>query len=157
MIKFIVNSSKDLFHIVDKRNREDDKKYRLSDIALMRLDFYDDTETDGFICVYLKSDISKVCCELPFTGFDFDNRESILEICFSCKNQIDISGYDDVDYDIHEIFSDLITVSARYNIEIVSPNDDYSLATRYFEWLEQKKVELWWKDDFIFRNYFSRN
>ncbi|MCA6438303.1 MAG: hypothetical protein IM584_04655 [Chitinophagaceae bacterium] len=157
MISFIFDPPKDLVHIIDRRDREDDKKYKLSEIALICLEYYDDTEADGYICIYLKPEISKVYKELLFTGFDQDHRESILEVCFSYNNQIDISGNSEWEFDIHEIFITLIRLCEKYKIEVVSPNNDYSLAGRYFEWLKQKEVELWWEDDFIFRNYFSRN
>lgn len=65
MINFIVDPAKDLLHIIDRRDREDDKKYKLSEIALIRIEYYDDTETDGYICIYLKSEITKVYRELP--------------------------------------------------------------------------------------------
>ena len=57
MIKFIPNQQKDLFKIIDKRNFEDNKTYKLSEIAFLHFGFFDKNGDEPFITVYLKEDL----------------------------------------------------------------------------------------------------
>lgn len=105
-----------------------------------------------------------------------DHQENLLRECFSYENQIDISYNDDFEeeedeteedfdddensvseVDMHELFAELINFCTKNNINFVCPDSDDSRIVIAFEWLEQQEVIEWWKDDFIFRNIFSRN
>lgn len=196
MIEFRIDKEKDVFTVIDKRDYDENKQYTLSDIAFISFQFYDDTETDSFIQVYLKSDIEKyeqdfkeVLATYPAspsaeeqTEMDdllSEHRENLLIECFSYENQIDISFSDEYDedvdeteeddesndddenfeteVDINELFAGLINFCAKNNINFVCPDPDDSRIVRAFEWLKQQEIIEWWKDDFIFRNIFSRN
>jgi hypothetical protein len=86
-----------------------------------------------------------------------DHKESLLEACFSYDNQIDLSGESDIEFDLHELFIELIAVCGKHKIEVITPDSENSSAARYLEWLKQEEVVEWWKDDFVFRHFFSRN
>lgn len=168
MIKINVSPEKDIFEIVDKREGYGNSKYSLMNIALLRFEFFDETETEGSIVIYLKTEIEKYNSgfqqfhdrypDLPVTMDEIvEHKEGVLEACFSYDNQIDLSGESDIEFDLHELFIDLIAVCAKYKIEVITPDPENSLATRYYEWLRQEEAVEWWRDDFIFRHIFSRN
>lgn len=168
MIQFKIFPEKDLFKIVDKRRGNKNLKYRLTNIALVRFEFFDDNETEGYISVYLKTDIEEYnrrfqelndrFPDVPVTIDEIiEHKEGLLENCFSYKNQIDLSGESDIEFDLHGLFSELIGVCVQHKIEVITPDLEISLAARYFNWVKQEEAIEWWKDDFIFRYIFSKN
>lgn len=100
-----------------------------------------------------------------------EHHENLLRECFFYENQIDISTNDEIEegdednidneteieIDFHQLFANLISFCIKNNINYVCPDPEDSRIARSFEGLEQQEVTEWWKDDFMFRNIFSRN
>jgi hypothetical protein len=135
MIKFRINHKKNSFTVIDKSDYEEKKVYPLSDIAFVSFEFFDEDEVDGFACIYLKSVIEEYnkrfesliaqYPDLPDMDDEIDDHKNqMMKECFSYDNQIEMYQSAEFEFDIHELFIDLILICNKHHIEVLCPDPE---------------------------------